>query len=259
MSQLLILIALVGGSIAWYQYHQLPPEARKKWLQKSALIAAILVFAYLVITGRISVVFALLAALIPLLRKALSVASYWPLLQRLWGHKAIFTGGAATAQQQTHTKGKQSTVRTQLLLMTLDHSSGHIEGEVLVGQYKGKQLRELTIEQLAELYSHCPAQEQDTRQLLDTYLNKMRTSEWQVFQDQQQSSYSQAKSHRDSGPMTVTEAAEVLGVKTTASKQEIIDAHRRLMAKLHPDKGGSSYLAIQVNSAKDVLLAQLKT
>ncbi|MDE1461595.1 DnaJ domain-containing protein [Spartinivicinus poritis] len=257
MSRLFILIALIGGSIAWYKYRKLPPEDRKKWLKKSLIITGLLFFAYLVITGRLSIVFALLAALIPFIRKGLSLASYWPFIQKLWQHKSILTPSAG-AQQQA--KGKQSTVRTPLLVMTLNHDSGEIDGEVLVGQYQGKRLSELTIEQLTELYSHCPTNEQDTHQLLDTYLSKMRSSEWQAFQEQQQSQqfHSHSRSAGGNEPMTVTEAAEVLGVKETATKQEIIDAHRRLMAKLHPDKGGSSYLAIQVNAAKDVMLAQLK-
>ncbi|MCX4029013.1 DnaJ domain-containing protein [Endozoicomonas sp. SM1973] len=258
MSRLFILIALIGGSIAWYKYRKLPPEDRKKWLKKSLIITGLLFFAYLVITGRLSIVFALLAALIPFIRKTLSLANYWPFIQKLWQHKSVLTPSARGQQQP---QGKQSTVRTHLLVMTLNHVSGDIDGDVLVGQYQGKRLSELTIEQLAELYSHCPANEQDTRQLLDTYLSKMRSSEWQSYQEQHQQSQSHSQSHRSGNnePMTVTEAAEVLGVKETATKQEIIDAHRRLMTKLHPDKGGTSYLAIQVNAAKDVMLAQLKT
>lgn len=54
--------------------------------------------------------------------------------------------------------------------------------------------------------------------------------------------------------MTRKQACEILNLPTNASKQDIIDAHRRLMQKIHPDKGGSDFLATQINQAKDVLL-----
>ena len=54
--------------------------------------------------------------------------------------------------------------------------------------------------------------------------------------------------------MSIEEALEVLGLKTNASKEEIIAAHRKLMQKMHPDHGGSDYLAAKINLAKKVLL-----
>ena len=57
-----------------------------------------------------------------------------------------------------------------------------------------------------------------------------------------------------SGTMGLDEAREILGLGPSPSRDEIIDAHRRLMQKVHPDRGGSTYLAQQLNEAKRVLL-----
>lgn len=57
-------------------------------------------------------------------------------------------------------------------------------------------------------------------------------------------------------PMSKAEAREILGVSESANADEIRAAHRRLMAKLHPDKGGGAWLARQVNEARDVLLGK---
>ena len=67
--------------------------------------------------------------------------------------------------------------------------------------------------------------------------------------------------HRDtprssSGTMSRREAAEVLGLGSHPTRDEVISAHRRLMQKVHPDRGGSTYLAQQLNEAKRVLLKQ---
>lgn len=56
------------------------------------------------------------------------------------------------------------------------------------------------------------------------------------------------------GKMTPEEAAELLGVTNDASKEDILSAHRRLMQKIHPDRGGTDYLAAQLNAARDSLL-----
>lgn len=74
---------------------------------------------------------------------------------------------------------------------------------------------------------------------------------------QQQSHSTQSHQHKtvvNSGSMTREQALAVLGLDINADKVAIVEAHRRLMAKLHPDKGGTDYLAAQLNLAKKTLL-----
>ncbi len=69
-------------------------------------------------------------------------------------------------------------------------------------------------------------------------------------QNNQQGSQPANGKHR----MSAEQAREVLGLKPGCTKDDIIQAHRRMMQKVHPDRGGSDYLASQINTAKDVLL-----
>jgi len=78
---------------------------------------------------------------------------------------------------------------------------------------------------------------------------------WFVFKSARQTGRQGPESRtRNSGKMSIDEAYEILGLSPGASKQEIIQAHRRLMQKIHPDRGGSDYLAAKINLAKETLL-----
>ena len=77
---------------------------------------------------------------------------------------------------------------------------------------------------------------------------------WRKFSGAKQNSSQGQSDSSAKGKMSVEEAYEVLGLKPGASEQDIIAAHRKLMQKIHPDRGGSDYLAAKINLAKKILL-----
>ena len=152
--------------------------------------------------------------------------------------------------------GQTSDVETGYLRMTLEHDSGVMRGEVLKGAYAGKSLSELNVQQLIAVLEECHREDPEAAQLLETYLDRTEGADWRDAA-QAESTGGRSRWGRGSaaaGRMTREEALEVLGVDANAGADEIRDAHRQLMLKLHPDKGGSSYLAAKINQAKDVLL-----
>lgn len=148
------------------------------------------------------------------------------------------------------TPGRRSTVRTAALEMELDHDSGVLEGVVLAGRREGAQLRELSLEELLEMAGELSA-DAESLQLLETYLD----GRFPVWRENVKADGDRRQAGAPgSGPMTKQEAYEILGLEAGAGAADIRKAHRRLMQRLHPDLGGSSFLAARINEAKEVLL-----
>ena len=144
--------------------------------------------------------------------------------------------------------GQVSRVRSPFLEMELDHDSGAMRGRILAGRHAGYALDALDPQTLIGLIGEI---DNDSRQLLMAYLDR-REPRWR--EHAQGDAGARQASSAARGKMTEEEAYQILGLQPGAGAQEIGRAHRSLMKKLHPDQGGSTYLAARVNEAKDVLL-----
>jgi DnaJ domain len=150
--------------------------------------------------------------------------------------------------------GQSSSIRTRMLHMTLDHDTGGMEGVVAEGRFQGRNLSDLAMADLLALWRECRATDAQSTAVLEAYLDRRHGAEWREAAGAGPSGEGQGPGAASGGPMTRDEAYEILGLKAGAAPEEIRQAHRRLMQKLHPDHGGSNYLAAKINEAKDLLL-----
>jgi hypothetical protein len=146
-----------------------------------------------------------------------------------------------------------SRVRSALIEMELDHGTGAINGTVLAGQHAGRRLDELDEAGIASLVEECRRADPDGLRLLEAYLNR-RFPGWREHAQRDDDSRSRAQAQP--GAMTEQEAYQILGLEPGASAEDVRRAHRTLMKKLHPDQGGTTYLAARVNEAKEILLSR---
>lgn len=146
-----------------------------------------------------------------------------------------------------------SSINTRFLRMSLQHESGDMDGEVLEGQFKGSKLSSLSTEELMKLAQEC-RRDSDSLQVLEAYLDRMQPL-WREHEGA-----AGTNSTEQSSPLVNTQemdratALQVLGLQEGATEDEVVQAHRRLMQKMHPDRGGSDYLAKKINAARDFLL-----
>jgi hypothetical protein len=158
-----------------------------------------------------------------------------------WGGLGSWFGSAKT-------RGQASQVRSAFLNMILDHDTGVLTGAIVAGAQAGHSLDEFDLPQLAALMTTFDA---ESAALLESYLDR-RFPSWR--QNAQSEGAGRQRSQTSSGKMTAEEAYQILGLQPGAGRDDISRAHRSLMKKLHPDQGGSTYLAARVNEAKETLL-----
>ncbi|GER06381.1 molecular chaperone DnaJ [Iodidimonas muriae] len=191
----------------------------------------------LAITGKLALAFPLLGSAGVGLLKLRALA-------HLFSARASWDATAAPS-------GRTSQVRSLWLLMVMDHDSGHMEGEILMGRFEGRLLSQLTSEELLDLHQDIAGHDEDSLRLLEAWLDREYGTDWRReahHTDKPQDPPSPATG------MNVEEARAILGVDENADADAIHKAHRSLMKKLHPDQGGNTYFAAKLNQAKDVLL-----
>ena len=156
-------------------------------------------------------------------------------------------GPAGFGARTQKTGGQISRVRTAYFEMELDHDSGSMRGHVIAGRHQGAVLEQLNIETLIAMFREI---DEESRALLAAYLDR-RDPGWI---EHAQADAAAGRRATASGKMSEQEAYQILGLESGASADDISRAHRTLMKKLHPDQGGSTYLAARINEAKEILL-----
>ncbi|MGB3720483.1 MAG: molecular chaperone DnaJ [Proteobacteria bacterium] len=165
----------------------------------------------------------------------------------------LFGGsGAPIGGRAQKSPGQTSRVVTDYLEMELDHDTGAMCGRVLKGSFAGRAIEDLSPAELASLWKECRFEDPQSAQIIEAYLDAAHPS----WRDDMAQGEGESKASAAGGKMSREEAYRILGLAPGASEEEIRRAHRELMLKLHPDRGGSSYLAAKINEAKDVLLGR---
>lgn len=246
MAQLLTLMLIVIAVIASWRFLRTTPLARLSPAAQSWLWLSVVILVVLALTGRLGLLIPLIgtvvAAGIALVSRLLPV-----LLPILVRHLPRGWGASTEPLGNAHRQpGGLSSVQSRYLRMQLDQALGRIQGEILEGPHSGCTLDQLDREELMTLHTHYIRVDTDSAKLLEAYLQQRFGASWR-------SAHSSNDAPRPTG-MSRNEALDILGLEPEAGREQIIETHRRLIQKLHPDRGGSDYLAAKINQAKGVLL-----
>jgi len=225
-------LLLCGLLLLAYLFINADPARLARSFKWTAIGIAVLVVAGLVVSGRAALLMAPFALLMPLLGRIRSLMA---------GFRSPATG-------------RSSTVTTAFLRMTLEHDSGTMTGTVLRGRFSGMRLEELGRAELLAVLRECRASDERGTRLLEAYLDRIHP-DWRDDLQGGARAGGERSASAGAGPdMTAEEAYAILGLGPGADAAAIKEAHHRLMKKVHPDHGGSDYLATKINRARDILL-----
>ena len=228
MQQLLVIAAIVLLLLLLRAWFKKSGKDRLRW----AIYAMIGVVVLLTITGRLhwlaAIGTAILGAMPIVVKKLFLLLRFLPMI-----------GGFIS--RSGYGKTGNGRFETTWLRLEVNPVIGTIDGEVLQGEFKQRRLSSISISELERLRDVLRQQDVKSAMLLQSYL-AIRTR-----------SRGGDNEPSDKSSMTKEEALNVLGLKDGATREEIIRAYKRLMQKIHPDRGGSAYLAAKINQAKELL------
>jgi len=241
-----ILIAIgVMFLMRWYATGN--PKKILRTLIWVGLGFAVVVGLFLILTGRLNFLWVALLGLLPWLMRGMQLA-----------RAAIFLNAMRQRAKAARgpSGGQTSTVNTRFVQMTLDHDTGAMDGTVVEGPFTGRALSSMTLEELVQLLRQAIQEDEHSAQVLQAYLDRAHGPDWQEQAGVGAAGAQGAAGPGPAGAMSADEAYEILGLERGASAADIKAAHRRLMKQMHPDHGGSDYLAMKINQAKDTLLSK---
>jgi hypothetical protein len=243
LAYLILGITLLAGLLlAGRWFASADPKTLVKVLKRLAISLIVVVAVFFLVTGRLGWALMALPALMPWFMRFRSLSRAAKNFSRM--AQATSGGGTGTGTGQT------SEVETRFLRMSLDHDSGVMNGEVIDGPYAGRSLDEMVLAELVGLLNHCLAKDRQSAQVLEAYLDRVHAG----WREEATATDGASQDAFGNGTMSPEEAYRILGLEAGATGAEIKEAHHRLIAGLHPDHGGSTYLAAKINQAKDVLL-----
>lgn len=229
---------LAGLLLAGRWFVTAEPKQILKVVKWSVFGLLVLTIGFLAVTGRLSWALMGLPALLPWFLRARAISRAAKNFSRMSRSRS----GAGS--------GQTSDVDTQFLRMRLDHDTGQMTGEVIAGPFAGRHLDDISMNDLIVLLGQLAEQDNESAQILTVYMDRIHPD----WRDEAKDYAGGSNADSGSANMSPDEALQILDLESGASEDDIREAHRRLIANLHPDKGGSSYLAAQINQAKDVLL-----
>lgn len=223
---------LVGVLLSMRWYVSADPKMLLKVLKWLFIGSVVVIGLFLAFSGRLGWAFFTLPVLVGWLMRFRSAAR-------------TFKNFARMGQRPSGS----SEVETRFVRMTLDHASGDMDGLVLEGPHQGQRLNQLSQHDVVDLYNLCLGEDEQSAQILEAWLDRYH-ADWRTGSH---AGASPGGSFKDQ--MDRSEALDILGLSEGASAAQIKEAHHRLISGIHPDHGGSTYLAAKINRAKDVLLS----